>query len=78
MTNNAPSPSPVPVPPRPRTLLVRSRQDRVVAGVCGGFAEFTGIDATLIRLVFVAATVFGLGSPLILYGAAWLLMPDGD
>lgn len=68
----------VPAQPRPRTLLVRSRSDKVVAGICGGFADFTGIDANLIRIVLVAATVLGAGSPIIVYLAAWLLMPQGD
>ena len=70
------TPSSYPPPPARRTQLVRSRQDRVVGGVCGGFAAFTGIDATLIRVLLVAATVFGLGSPVLLYAAAWLLMPS--
>jgi len=67
-----------PVPPVPRTLLVRSRNDRVIAGVCGGFADFTGFDANLIRILLVAVTVLGAGTPLIVYLAAWLLMPEGD
>ena len=71
-------PSPVPAQPTPRTLLVRSRNDKMVAGVCGGFAEFTGLDANLIRIVLVAATIFGLGSTLIIYLAAWLLLPEAQ
>jgi phage shock protein C len=39
--------------------LYRSRNDRMIAGVCGGLAEYFGIDATLIRLVFVAAAILG-------------------
>ena len=69
---------PAPVQPVPRTLLVRSRNDRVVAGVCGGFADFTGFDANLIRILLVAVTVLGAGTPLIVYLAGWLLMPEGD
>jgi len=33
--------------------LYRSRTDRMVAGVCGGLAEYFGIDPTIVRLVFV-------------------------
>jgi phage shock protein C len=62
----------------PRTLLVRSRDDKMVAGVCGGFAEFTGLDANVIRIVLVVATILGFGSTLVLYAAAWLLMPLGE
>lgn len=80
MSSYEPYPPPVPAQPRgrPRTLLVRSRDDRMVAGVCGGFADFTGLDANLIRILLVAATVLGFGSPVIVYLAAWLLMPEAD
>ncbi len=71
-------PAPTPVPPQAKNLLVRSRDDKMLAGVCRGFADFTGLDANLIRIVLVAATVFGLGSPVIVYLAAWLLMPQSD
>ncbi|KAA1427897.1 PspC domain-containing protein [Nocardioides antri] len=79
MSSYEPYPLPVPTAqPRARTLLVRSRDDKMVAGVCGGFSDFTGIDANLIRIFLVASTVLGFGSPIILYLAAWLLMPQGD
>lgn len=39
--------------------LYRSRTDRKIAGVCGGIAEYFNIDATLVRLLFVAAVIFG-------------------
>lgn len=73
-----PAEPPVQPPVTPRTLLVRSRSNKVVAGVCGGFADYTGFDANLIRIIMVAATVLGFGSPAIVYLAAWLLMPEGD
>jgi phage shock protein PspC (stress-responsive transcriptional regulator) len=37
--------------PGPRRLT-RSRTDRVIAGVCGGFAAYSGIDVTIVRLVW--------------------------
>jgi phage shock protein C len=66
-----PQPSAGPAPRR----LVRSRDDRWLGGVCGGLAQYTGVDTTLIRLVVVVGTVLGLGSLLVAYLAAWLLMP---
>ncbi len=63
---------------QPRSLLVRSRSDRMLTGVCGGFASYTGFDANLIRILLVAATVLGFGSPVIVYIAAWLMLPEGD
>jgi phage shock protein PspC (stress-responsive transcriptional regulator) len=55
--------------------LTRSRDDRWVAGICGGLAELTGIDATLIRVVLVVATVLGAGSLIVIYLICWLLIP---
>ena len=39
--------------------LYRSRGERMIAGVCGGLGEYFGIDPTLMRLLFVVATLFG-------------------
>jgi phage shock protein C len=61
--------------PSPRRL-VRSRDDRWIAGVCGGIAEYTGVDANLIRLIVVLGTIFGFGSLLVAYVVAWILMPE--
>jgi phage shock protein PspC (stress-responsive transcriptional regulator) len=56
--------------------LVRS-EHRVVGGVCGGVAERTGIDPTVIRVVAVVLAVFG-GLGVLLYGLGWLLLPEPD
>lgn len=55
------------------TRLVRSSSDRMIGGVCGGLARYFGIDATIVRLVFVLAVLSGL-SPLI-YLILWIVMP---
>lgn len=60
-------------PPRTRQLT-RSRTDRMIAGVCGGFAAYSGIDANIVRLVMVLLTVFG-GAGLLLYLVAWVIVP---
>jgi phage shock protein C len=49
--------------------LYRSREDKKIAGVCGGLAEYFGISATVIRVLFVITFFAGWGFPLILYGA---------
>jgi len=60
----------------PETLL-RSRDDRIVAGVAGGLAEYYKIDSLLVRLAFVGlAFVGGLG--FLLYVIAWMLMPEAS
>jgi phage shock protein PspC (stress-responsive transcriptional regulator) len=46
----------------------------MVGGVCGGLADYTGIDAVLWRVAFVAFTLLG-GSGVLVYAALWLLMP---
>lgn len=56
------------------TRLVRSASDRMIGGVCGGLARYFGIDATIVRLVFVLAVLSGL-SPLI-YVILWIVMPQ--
>jgi phage shock protein PspC (stress-responsive transcriptional regulator) len=56
--------------------LRRSRTDKMVAGVCGGVAKLLGVDAALVRILLVAATLFGFGAGAILYLACWILMPE--
>jgi phage shock protein PspC (stress-responsive transcriptional regulator) len=64
-----------PYPTAPKRL-VRSRTDRWLGGVCGGIAEYSGVDANLIRLLVVLGTIFGFGSLLVAYIVAWILMPE--
>ncbi|MDJ0978752.1 MAG: PspC domain-containing protein [Erythrobacter sp.] len=51
-------------PPRKFRL---DKTDAKLAGVCGGIANYFGMDAMIVRLIFVAATLFGFGSPIIIY-----------
>jgi phage shock protein PspC (stress-responsive transcriptional regulator) len=71
-------PPPPPPPPGPplRAQLRRSRTDKVIGGVSGGLAEYSGIDALLWRVGFVALTLAG-GTGIIVYLLLWLLMPVG-
>ena len=65
--------SPDPAQPAVRPLL-RSGTDRIAGGVCGGLAEYTGIDATLWRAAAVLFTVAG-GAGLAVYLLLWVLVP---
>lgn len=56
--------------------LVRRRDDRMVAGVCAGVADYLGVDVTIVRVVTVLGTIFGVGTFLLAYLAAWLLLPE--
>lgn len=55
--------------------LYRSRSNKKLFGVCGGFAAYFGIDATIIRLIWaVLALVWGFG--LLAYLIAALVVPE--
>jgi phage shock protein C len=62
----------------PQKRLTRSRNDRMVSGVCGGIAEYFGVDSTLVRILVVVLTVLGFGSLLIAYIVGWILIPEAD
>ena len=64
------------VAPGLRPALRRSGTDRLAGGVCGGLADYSGIDALLWRVGFVGLTVAG-GSGVLLYLLLWVLMPAG-
>ncbi len=55
--------------------LYRSNTDKMVAGVCGGLAQYFGVDSTLVRLIFALLVFFGVGSGLVLYIILALIMP---
>ena len=61
-------------PVREHKKLVRSRRDKKIAGVCGGFAEYIEADPTLVRLIWVLFALFG-GWGLIGYIIAWIIVP---
>jgi phage shock protein C len=55
--------------------LFRSRKSRLLAGVCGGVAEYLNLDPTIIRLVWVLfSLLFGFG--VLAYIVAWILIPS--
>ncbi|HEX6344080.1 PspC domain-containing protein [Umezawaea sp.] len=56
--------------------LRRSRGDRMLGGVCGGAAKALGVDAALLRIGLVAATLLGFGTGAVLYVACWVLIPE--
>lgn len=54
--------------------LRRSRTDKMVAGICGGLGKYFGLDATILRLVFVLLMIFA-GTGLLAYLVMWLVIP---
>ena len=62
---------------RARTGLQRSQDDRIIAGVCGGVAEWLGWDPTLVRVLFVLVSIFSAAFPgILVYLILWIVMPE--
>lgn len=55
--------------------LFRSRTDSKLTGLCGGLAEWLGINATLIRLIVVIAALCSFGTVVLIYIICCLLVP---
>jgi phage shock protein PspC (stress-responsive transcriptional regulator) len=75
-TSRQPTPEPPPRP-EPRRRLLRSRDDRVLGGVCGGLARYFNVDPLIVRIAAVALIFVG-GFAVIAYIAALLLVPEDD
>ena len=48
----------------------------MVAGICGGLAAHLEVDPSLIRLVWIVVTLISFGTGLIVYLAAWIIIPE--
>ena len=55
----------------------RSRRNRMIAGVCGGISETTGVDVLVVRVLFAVLTMTG-GAGVVLYGVGWAVLPVRD
>ena len=55
--------------------LMRSKNNRMLAGVCGGVAAYFNLDPTLVRIIYVVLTFAGCAG-LLLYLIMWLLIPE--
>lgn len=66
-----------PAPAAGCRVLRRSTTDRQIAGVCGGMAEYFGVDSTAVRLVWVLLSVFvgAVIGGVLVYLLAWLIIP---
>ncbi len=57
--------------------LYRSKNERMLAGICGGFGEYANVDPTLIRLIFILITIFtGFAPGIIAYIILWIVVPE--
>lgn len=58
-----------------RKKFYRSRKNRIIAGVCGGLADYFNVDPTIVRLIF-AAMVLGGGFGIGFYIVLWIVVPE--
>jgi len=64
--------------PEGKAKLRRSK-DRIIAGVCGGLADWVGWSPDKVRLIYVIVSVLSAAFPgIIAYLVLWLIMPDSD
>ncbi len=56
--------------------LYRSKTDKKLLGVLGGFAKYFNIDATILRIIYVLLSIFVIGCPIIIYLIAALIIPE--
>jgi len=56
--------------------LRKSMTNKMICGVCGGVGEYFNVDPTLVRLIWAILTVLGVGSGLIIYIIAAVIMPE--
>ena len=60
---------------KPVKKLYRSGKDRILGGVCGGIAEYFNVDPTVVRLIWAFGTLITMGTGIVLYIIAWLVVP---
>ena len=62
-----------------RRVLRRSRHDYLIAGVCGGLAEYYGLSSTRLRAAYLLCSVLSAAFPgILVYIMLWLLIPRAD
>jgi len=55
--------------------LYRSKKDKMIAGVCGGIADYFDVDPTLVRLLMGLSVILG-GAGVVAYIIAWIIIPQ--
>jgi phage shock protein PspC (stress-responsive transcriptional regulator) len=61
---------------KPSSTFRRTREDKMIAGVCSGLSRQFGWDANIIRLVWAIVTFLTGGTAAAVYGIVWLLIPE--
>jgi len=59
--------------------LRRSNKQKMIAGVCGGIAEYFDMDPTIVRVLYVLVSVLSVAFPgIVVYIVLWLMIPQSD
>ena len=58
--------------------LYRSKKERILGGVCAGLGEHLDVDPTVIRLIWAVVSVLSIGTGIIFYILAWIIIPEED
>lgn len=58
--------------------LYRSKKERILGGVCAGLGEHLDVDPTVIRLIWAVVSVLSVGTGIIIYILAWIIIPEDD
>ena len=54
-----------------------SKRNSMIAGVCGGIAEWLGWDVTLVRVLYILVSIFSVAFPgILVYIILWIVLPD--
>ncbi len=59
----------------PAKRLYRSESNKVLAGICGGIAEYFNLDPVLVRIIFVVLLIISFGTAAIAYLIGWVIIP---
>jgi phage shock protein C len=58
--------------------LYRSKNNRMLGGVCAGLGEHLDVDPTVIRLIWAVVSVLSIGTGIFIYILAWIIIPEED
>ncbi|MEI7810939.1 MAG: PspC domain-containing protein [Ignavibacteria bacterium] len=60
-------------------MPLKKTKNKMIAGVCGGIAEWLGFDPVMIRIAYVLISIFSAGFPgVLVYIILWIVMPAAD
>ena len=59
-----------------KKIFYRSKKNRIVAGICGGIAEYTNSDPTMVRLIWTIGSLLFMGAGILGYLIAWIIIPE--